>query len=41
MQDAMILWDGLFACDPTFEIVPWICIAMLLRIRNKCEILSF
>ncbi|KIM80775.1 hypothetical protein PILCRDRAFT_9217 [Piloderma croceum F 1598] len=35
MQDAMILWDGLFACDPTFEIVQWICVAMLLRIRNK------
>jgi len=35
MQDAMILWDGLFACDLTFEIVPWICVAMLLRIRNK------
>lgn len=37
MQDAMVLWDGLFACDPTFEIVEWICVAMLIRIRNRCE----
>ena len=36
MQDAMILWDGLFACDPTFDLAQWICVAMLLRIRNKC-----
>lgn len=35
MQDAMILWDGLFACDPTLEIAQWICVAMLIRIRNK------
>ncbi|KAF7967824.1 hypothetical protein HWV62_32940 [Athelia sp. TMB] len=35
MQDAMVLWDGLFAVDPTFQIVQWICIAMLLRIRNQ------
>lgn len=37
MQDAMILWDGLFACDPTLEIAQWICVAMLMRIRNKCK----
>ncbi|KAL0946980.1 hypothetical protein HGRIS_013129 [Hohenbuehelia grisea] len=34
MRDAMILWDGLFACDPTFELAQWVCVAMLLRIRN-------
>lgn len=38
MQDAMILWDGLFACDPTLEIAQWICVAMLMRIRNQCKI---
>ena len=37
MDDAMILWDGLFACDPSFELAPWICVSMLIRIRNKRE----
>ncbi|OBZ75172.1 TBC1 domain family member 5 [Grifola frondosa] len=35
MHDAMIIWDGLFACDPTFDLALWICVAMLIRIRNK------
>ncbi|KII88983.1 hypothetical protein PLICRDRAFT_40606 [Plicaturopsis crispa FD-325 SS-3] len=35
MNDSMMLWDGLFACDPTFELAPWICVAMLIRIRNN------
>ncbi|KAJ7582790.1 rab-GTPase-TBC domain-containing protein [Mycena floridula] len=35
MPDAMRLWDVLFACDPTFELAPWICCAMLIRIRNN------
>ncbi|KAJ6630714.1 rab-GTPase-TBC domain-containing protein [Mycena sp. CBHHK59/15] len=34
LRSAMKLWDGLFACDPTFELAPWICVAMLIRIRN-------
>ncbi|KAF8636563.1 hypothetical protein AX17_003375 [Amanita inopinata Kibby_2008] len=33
--NAMKLWDGLFACDRTFELAPWICVAMLIRIRNQ------
>ena len=37
MHDAMILWDGLFACDPTFDLAPWICVAMLIRIRSRCK----
>lgn len=37
MHDAMTLWDGLFACDPTFELAQWICVAMLVRIRNECK----
>lgn len=37
MPDAMRLWDALFACDPTLDVVPWICIAMLIRIRNVCQ----
>ncbi|KAI0329862.1 RabGAP/TBC [Cubamyces sp. BRFM 1775] len=35
MQDAMVLWDGLFAVDPSFDLALWICVAMLVRIRNK------
>jgi TBC1 domain family protein 5 len=34
MHDAMLLWDGLFACDPTFGLARWVCVAMLIRIRN-------
>ncbi|KAF8610811.1 RabGAP/TBC [Ceratobasidium sp. AG-I] len=33
-RDSLILWDALFAADPTLELAPWICIAMLMRIRN-------
>ncbi|KAL0572940.1 hypothetical protein V5O48_009030 [Marasmius crinis-equi] len=35
LPDALKLWDGLFACDPTFQLAPWICVAMLMRIRNQ------
>ncbi|KAK2466961.1 hypothetical protein APHAL10511_001219 [Amanita phalloides] len=35
MLNAMKLWDGLFASDPTFELVPWICVSMLIRIRSQ------
>ncbi|KAF7304777.1 Rab-GAP TBC domain-containing protein [Mycena kentingensis (nom. inval.)] len=35
LATAMKLWDGLFACDPTLELAPWICVAMLIRIRNQ------
>ncbi|KAJ3772334.1 rab-GTPase-TBC domain-containing protein [Lentinula raphanica] len=34
MPDAMRLWDVLFACDTTLDVVPWVCVAMLIRIRN-------
>ncbi|KAI0747622.1 RabGAP/TBC [Daedaleopsis nitida] len=35
MEDAMVMWDGLFAVDPSFDLAQWICVAMLVRIRNK------
>ncbi|KAK0503183.1 RabGAP/TBC [Armillaria luteobubalina] len=35
LPDAMKLWDALFACDPSFDLAPWICVAMLIRIRNE------
>lgn len=37
IDDAMVLWDGLFAVDPSLEVALWICVAMLIRIRNQCE----
>ena len=41
LRDAMVLWDGLFSFDIPFELVPWICVAMLIRIRNKRKLYSF
>ncbi|GJE98099.1 RabGAP/TBC protein [Phanerochaete sordida] len=35
LSDAMVLWDGLFACDPSFDLASWVCVAMLIRIRNQ------
>lgn len=35
MPNAMKLWDSLFAADPTIGIAPWICVAMLIRIRSQ------
>lgn len=32
-----MLWDNLFAEDPSLELVDMICVAMLLRIRWQCE----
>ncbi|CAE6520245.1 unnamed protein product [Rhizoctonia solani] len=33
-RDALMLWDALFATDSSLQIVPWVCVAMLIRIRN-------
>jgi len=35
MPDALKLWDGLFACDNTLHLTQWVCVAMLIRIRNE------
>jgi len=40
MTDALKLWDSLFASDPTLEIASWVCVAMLIRIRNECDYTS-
>jgi len=40
MSDALRLWDGLFACDPSFDLVEWVCVAMLIRIRNNCKVVD-
>ncbi|TFK76497.1 RabGAP/TBC [Pluteus cervinus] len=34
MAHSMKIWDGLFVCDPTIDLAPWICVAMLIRIRQ-------
>ncbi|KAI0303545.1 rab-GTPase-TBC domain-containing protein [Multifurca ochricompacta] len=34
MHDVMVLWDGMFAVDPSLEVALWVCVAMLIRIRN-------
>ena len=36
----MVMWDALFAVDPSFDLALWICVAMLVRIRNKREYYS-
>ncbi|KAG9318763.1 hypothetical protein JVU11DRAFT_862 [Chiua virens] len=36
MNEAMMLWDGLFASSsPISDIMQWMCVAMLIRIRTK------
>ncbi|KAK6331130.1 hypothetical protein TWF696_003200 [Orbilia brochopaga] len=34
-DETLGLWDGIFAEDPTLQIVDYVCVAMLLRIRWK------
>ncbi len=36
-DDALSLWDILFAEDPTLNLVDLICVSMLLRIRWQCK----
>jgi hypothetical protein len=36
-KEAMHIWDGVFADDPDLNLIEFICIAMLLRIRNERE----
>lgn len=33
---ALRLWDGIFAADPNLGILDFVCVAMLLLIRNEC-----
>lgn len=35
LDDAIAIWDGLFASAGSLELIDYICIAMLLRIRNQ------
>ena len=33
LDDVLLLWDALFAEDPTLALIDFICVAMLIRIR--------
>lgn len=33
----LVLWDALFAVDPTLDLIDYICVAMLVRIRWSCK----
>lgn len=37
-SEALRLWDGMFAEDPSLGILDYVCIAMLLLIRNEREL---
>jgi hypothetical protein len=37
LPDALQLWDALFACDASLALAQWVCVAMLIRIRNECK----
>lgn len=37
-EQALRLWDGLFALDPTLGLLDYVCVAMLLLIRNEREL---
>jgi len=40
-EQLLVLWDSLFAEDPDFTLVDYICVAMLLRIRWERTALIF
>lgn len=37
LEDIMILWDGLFADSKELELLDYICVAMLMYLRNQRE----
>jgi len=41
MPEVMPLWDAIFAADPSLGIAKWVCMAMLMRIRNKRKCLIY
>lgn len=36
-DELLVFWDALFAVDSRLELVDYICVAMLLRIRWECK----
>lgn len=37
LQDLLVLWDAIFAEGKQFELTNYIVVAMLVRIRQKCN----
>ena len=37
MQDLLVVWDALFADSPSFALVDYIFVAMLLYLREACK----
>ena len=35
-EQLLVLWDTIFAFDPTLDLIPLVCVAMLIRIRWTC-----
>lgn len=33
----LVLWDTIFAVDPSLDLIDLICVAMLVRIRWQCK----
>lgn len=40
MEDVLNLWDGIFAKDPSLNIVIFIGLALLLKIRDDCKLIN-
>lgn len=36
-EQQLVLWDTIFAFDPTLDLIDLVCVAMLLRIRWTCK----
>ena len=41
LDKVLVLWDGIFAEDPALKIVDFVCVAMMLLIRDECEYYRF
>ena len=37
IHELLKLWDAIFAQDATLQIVDFICLAILLRMRDQCK----
>lgn len=36
-EQQLVLWDTIFAFDPTLDLIDLVCVSMLLRIRWTCK----
>jgi hypothetical protein len=40
IDNVLELWDAIFAEDPSLNIVEYVCLVLLIRIRDKCRDIS-